>query len=151
MDSILIVEEDPESDTALLLIEELSATLTQITGDGGKSSFVASDVRVERACFVLARNSQGEALGCGALRPMDKELAEIKRMYARPGTRGVGLAILAHLEAEAQVLGYHGVRLETRRVNQRAIEFYLRHGYQRIDNFGKYIGRPEAVCFEKAL
>lgn len=41
--------------------------------------------------------------------------------------------------------------LETRLVNTRAVHFYERHGYSRIPNYGRYIGRPEAVCFEKTL
>jgi hypothetical protein len=36
-------------------------------------------------------------------------------------------------------------------VNTRAVQFYLAHGYQRIENFGRYAGNPAAACFEKAL
>src|SRR5690606_5719846 len=100
--------------------------------------------------FVLAR--VGDAvLGCGALRPLNAEVAELKRMYARPGTRGVGAALLLHLERAAAGLGYGAVWLETRRVNTRALAFYARHGYQEIPNFGRYVGRPDAVCLGKTL
>ncbi|MGX9944513.1 GNAT family N-acetyltransferase [Bradyrhizobium sp. BTAi1] len=58
---------------------------------------------------------------------------------------------MKHLEAAALGFGYHAIWLETRRVNARAVAFYERHGYRRIPNFGKYAGRPEAVCFEKRL
>ena len=43
------------------------------------------------------------------------------------------------------------IRLETRRVNSRAIAFYERSGYGRIAAYGRYIGRPDAVCFGKRL
>jgi ribosomal protein S18 acetylase RimI-like enzyme len=72
-------------------------------------------------------------------------------MYARPGTRGVGAALLAHIERAAAGFGYRELWLETRRVNARAVAFYLGHGYAGIDNYGKYAGRPEAVCFGKRL
>jgi len=72
-------------------------------------------------------------------------------MYSRPGTTGVGTAILSFLETEARHLGYRALRLETRLVNQRAVIFYERKGYQRIQNYGKYAGNPKAVCFEKLL
>jgi hypothetical protein len=29
------------------------------------------------------------------------------------------------------------------------VAFYLRHGYVERENYGAYVGRPEAVCFEK--
>lgn len=146
-----IKPEDPASPDSLALIEELSATLAQITGDSGKSSFDPNDVRVPNACFVVARNSQGFAVGCGAIRPLQPGVAEVKRMYSRPGTSGVGSAILGFLEAEAKRLGYETLWLETRLVNQQAIVFYEHRGYRQRPNFGKYIGNTNAVCFEKRL
>jgi ribosomal protein S18 acetylase RimI-like enzyme len=41
--------------------------------------------------------------------------------------------------------------LETRKVNKKAVAFYLAKGYKVIENFGKYRGREEAVCFEKRI
>jgi GNAT superfamily N-acetyltransferase len=134
-----------------MLMEELSATLMHITGDSGKASFDPHDVRGPNARFVVARDAQGVPVGCGAFRPMEAGVAEIKRMYARPGTSGVGSAVLAYLEAEARQLGFTRVRLETRRINERAVAFYTARGYARIENYGKYIGNAKAVCFEKQL
>ncbi|HSC78794.1 MAG TPA: hypothetical protein VLC08_00440, partial [Chitinolyticbacter sp.] len=48
-------------------------------------------------------------------------------------------------------MGYREVWLETRRVNIIAVDFYMGHGYAERENYGVYVGRPEAVCFEKAL
>ena len=135
---------DPASADAQLLIEELSATLAAITGASGKASFAQQEAGV---LFVVARGDDGALLGCGAVRPLQDGVGEIKRMYARPGTRGVGAAILRHLEAQ----GYPELWLETRKVNARAVDFYLKHGYQLIPNYGNYIGRPEAICFRKIL
>ncbi|MGJ4928311.1 GNAT family N-acetyltransferase [Bradyrhizobium sp. HKCCYLS2038] len=143
--------EDPASATAEALIAELSATLARITGDSGRSSFDPDDVRGPKACFVIARDGAGQAVGCGALRPLQARIAEVKRMFARPGTAGVGAAILAHLETAAAAYGYQAIWLETRVVNTRAVGFYERHGYRRIPNYGKYAGREEAACFAKQL
>lgn len=144
-----IAAADPALPEAVALLDELSARLAAITGNSGRSSFDAADVRVPGALFVLACNVEGKAVGCGAFRPMGEGVAEVKRMYAQ--VAGAGLAILMHLEAAAREYGYHRLRLETRLVNQRAVAFYEKHGYARIPNFGKYAGRPEAVCFEKIL
>jgi GNAT superfamily N-acetyltransferase len=142
---------DPEHDDARGLVEELSDALALITGASGKASYAADDARVARSLFVVARGEDGQLLGCGALRPLDGDVGEVKRMYARPGTKGVGAALLAHIEHAAQAFGYRALWLETRRVNTRAVAFYLDHGYGQIPNYGKYVGRPEAVCFGKTL
>ena len=93
----------------------------------------------------------GRAVGCGAIRPLQDGIAELKRMYARPDTSGVGSAVLAYLEAAAQGMGYTALRLETRLLNRRAMSFYERRGYTCIGNYGKYAGNPKAICLEKRL
>ena len=148
---MLIQACDPESAEAQVLLAKLSAALAAITGDSGAASYSADDARVARSLFVVARNGDGDLLGCGALRPLDGDVGEIKRMYARAGSRGVGAALLAHLESAAQGFGYRVLWLETRRVNARAVDFYQRHGYATIANYGKYVGRPAAICFGKRL
>ncbi|MYM26940.1 GNAT family N-acetyltransferase [Duganella sp. CY15W] len=151
MNTIHLSEEDPTAPESVLLMAELSTALEAITGDSGKASFDVDDVRGPMACFVVARNDDGTALGCGAFRPIEPGVAEIKRMYARHGTSGVGSAVLRFLEDEALALGYQALWLETRLVNRRAMDFYEARGYTRIANYGKYIGNPLAVCFEKQL
>jgi ribosomal protein S18 acetylase RimI-like enzyme len=148
---IVITIEDPATPDASSLMEELSEALAKITGDSGKSSFDPNDVRADNARFVVARNSRGQALGCGAFRPLQEGIAEVKRMYTRQHAAGVGSAILSFLEHEARELGYLALQLETRIVNERAVNFYERRGYEKIPNFGKYIGNPNAVCFGKQL
>ncbi len=146
-----VTEEDPASPDALTLMDELSEALELITGDSGRSSFNPNDVCVPRALFVIARNQDGLATGCGAIRPIDENIAEVKRMYAKTKARGIGNTILSYLEKRAQELGYSALWLETRLVNQRAVLFYERRGYHRIPNFGKYVNNVESVCFEKHL
>jgi GNAT superfamily N-acetyltransferase len=148
---IQLQQEDPSAPDSLRLMDELSTTLEAITGDSGKASFDADDVRGPSACFVVARDGNGTAVGCGAFRPLQPGVAEIKRMYARHGTTGVGSVVLRFLEDEAAALGYQAIWLETRLVNRRAVDFYEARGYARIANYGKYIGNPLAVCFEKQL
>ena len=142
---------DPTSPESRQLLEALSQTLQRITGSSGTASFDVRDVQDERACFAVARLDTGEAVGCGALRPLAPGIAELKRMFAVPGSQGVGQVLLAFLEQQARAFGYEQLWLETRRVNERALRFYDRHGYVVIDNFGRYVGRPEAVCLGKRL
>ena len=141
---------DPDCIEARGLIAELDAALAAICGDSGSKSFDANDVRGPRAVFLLARDALGTAVGCGALRPLEADVAEVKRMYARPGS-GAGVHLLAELERRALAFGYRTIWLETRRVNGRAVAFYERNGYRVIPNYGKYVGREEAVCLGKVL
>lgn len=145
---------DPDAPEARDLLAELGTALAAITGSDGTVSFDAADVRGPRGGFLVAYAADGSAAGCGALRPLDGagagDVAELKRMYARPGS-GAGAHLLAALERQAQAFGYRAVWLETRRVNERAVAFYARHGYAVIPNYGKYVGRLDAVCLGRDL
>ena len=147
--AFIITPENPASAEAARLLNELSVRLAEITGASGEASFDVSDVTQPRSVFVVARNDAGEAVGCGALRPVSDEIAEIKRMFSKQS--GAGKAILEYLETKAFELNYKELWLETRRANRYAVNFYLRNGFTTIPNYGKYIGNPGAICFAKIL
>lgn len=147
----MILEVNPNTPDALLLMDELSADLESITGDSGKDSFSLNEVCASRSLFVIAYNEDGEGIGCGAIRPINDNIAEVKRMFAKTKAMGVGTEILCYLETQAQKLGYSVLWLETRLINTNAILFYEARGYHRIPNYGKYATNPEAVCFEKHI
>ena len=141
---------DPDSAEAQVLLGELDAALAALCGDSGAASFAGADVRGPGAVFLVARDAAGVALGCGALRPLAPGVAELKRMYARPGS-GAGPGLLAALEVQALAFGYRALWLSTRRVNSKALAFYGRHGYLPIDPYGKYVSRAESACLGKRL
>lgn len=140
-----------KNEEAFELLEELSDSLKAITGNSGKDSFCLEDMQEPRSVFVIAKDCEGKAVGCGAIRPFTGEIAEVKRMYAKIKGKGVGAEILSFLEMKAKALGYTALWLETRRINERAVHFYERNGYLIRENYGRYIGKKEAVCFEKRL
>jgi len=153
---VVIEPADPDHPDARALIGELAVELTRVTGRFTAASYTAQDAHAPRSTFVIARQSDDtrRPLGCGAIRPLAEEhprVAELKRMYARPGTHGVGHAILIHLETVARELGYSEVWLETGDTNARALEFYTRHGYVPIPCFGTYAGRADCTCLGKRL
>jgi len=141
---------DPASAEALALIARLDAALLAITGDSGASSFDPRDVQGAGAAFVIAWNANDEAVGCGALRPLEGDVGELKRMLAQPGS-GAGAVILAELERRAAACGYRQLWLSTRRVNTRAVGFYQRHGYVPVPPYGRYIGRDVSICLGRRL
>lgn len=144
-----IASVDPGSADARRLIAELDMALAAITGDSGAASFDPDDARGPGAAFVIAR-AGGVAVGCGALRPLQENVGELKRMYARPAT-GAGAHILAELERLALAAGYRELWLSTRRVNGRALRFYERHGYAPVPPYGRYGERPASICLGKYL
>lgn len=146
-----IIEKKPNESDAILLMEELSQTLEKITGASGKNSFNSEDVCVPRSLFVIAYDEKEEPVGCGAIRPIDENVAELKRMFAKVKTKGVGTQILSYLEMQAKKLGYSAIWLETRLINEDAVLFYKKNGYSKIPNYGKYVGNSKAICFEKKL
>ena len=155
MTRVRIDAADPAEPDARALIAELAAELTRVTGHFTATSYAPEDAHTPRSLFVIARDpADDRALGCGAIRALPggpEGVAELKRMYARPGTHGVGHAILTHLEDAARTFGYTELWLETGVENERGLRFYERHGYATIPNFGPYVGHPEATCRGKRL
>lgn len=145
---IKVVPSSIECEDAKMLITELNQVLTVITGDDGTVNFHKEDVMGERSVFMIAYIDD-IPYGCGALRPITEDTAEVKRIYARENQHGIGHQILRTLETKAMEFGYHKLLLETRVQNLHAIEFYQRNGYSHCEAFGKYVGKENAYCFEK--
>jgi GNAT superfamily N-acetyltransferase len=97
----------------------------------------AADISV----VLVARDDDGAALGCGALRALGGGIAEVKRMYVAPSARGGGVAkaVLAGLEDAARDRGWTTLRLETGPRQPEAIGLYSRAGYRPIGAFGGYV------------
>ena len=149
--TVVVTAEDPAGADALALVAELSAVLTAITGASGQASFDVADVRGPRACFALARDAHGRALGCGALRrwtttPPRSSACSRARARAASAAR-----CCASWSTRRRASATRGLRLSTRRVNERAVAFYERHGYRRIAGYGRYAGSEVSVCFEKRI
>lgn len=160
-----VTAEDPLHPDALRLRASLDQALQQITGDTGQSSFAVDDLTQAGAVWLMCRDLDGQALGCAALRPLllppdwsghgqvggMRPGAEIKRMHALPGTRGVGAALMRALIEAAQGQGLGWLLLSTRRVNTAAVAFYARHGFAEVPAYGRYAGRAVSVCMGRPL
>ena len=112
----------------------------------------ADDVSV----VLVARDDEGTALGCGALRALGDDVAEVKRMYVVPAARGRGVskAVLAALEDAAREHGWMTLLLETGPLQPDAIGLYTSAGYRPIGAFGAYVGHPDAansLFFERVV
>jgi putative acetyltransferase len=76
-----------------------------------------------------------QAAGCVALRKLEANICEMKRLYVRPAYRGKGLGriLVEHVIAEARRIGYERMRLDTVASSMKdAVELYRRVGFKEI-------------------
>lgn len=144
------------TDEARALIVELDAELTGSYASDQRHGLTLARIFRPGVLFFIARLNCQPA-GCGGI-AFDDGLAELKRMYVRPPSRGRGVArsLLVRLEAEARARGFNRVVLETGNAQLAAMRFYEREGFTRCKAFGTYASMPpnaivRSVFFEKAL
>jgi L-amino acid N-acyltransferase YncA len=142
------------SEPARALIRALDTELTAQYPEPGATHFdlEPSEVVPERGGFFLL-DAGSAVVGCGALRALDADTAELKRMFVVPEWRGLGFSkkILDGLEGEAARIGVKRLCLETGERQVAATALYERSGYRRIAPFGKYVDSPLSVCMEKSI
>lgn len=87
---------------------------------------------------LLLAEHEGQTAGCVALRKLESAVCEMKRLYLRPAFRGKGLGrILAQsVIAEARVIGYKYMRLDTvEPVMKDAVGMYRKLGFREIEAY----------------
>lgn len=120
--------------------------------DGDEKDFFAQYNQIHLD-HVLIYYEEGQALGCGAFKSYEGDVAEIKRMFVHPDNRGKGIArgILNELEHWAKATGFNDCLLETSNKLSSAIALYHTAGYAIIPNYGQYQGVASSVCMKKTI
>jgi len=153
--TISIRPESISSLTAQSLIGELNAELSATYAEPGANHFglTAADVAPGHGAFLVLW-LDGVPMGCGAVRLLEGDTFELKRMYVKAGGRGQGLGgkLVEALEQEAIRTGAGRLVLETGIRQHAAIALYRRHGFQPIPLYGEYHVSPgTSLCFGKEL
>ena len=137
---------------ALTLIELVQGEYVLRYGGRDEAPIDVAEFLPPEGLFLVAR-LDGAAAGCGGWRNLGDGRAEIKRMFtaAEHRNRGVARAVLAELEHTAAAAGIKELVLETGTVQPEAIALYESSGYQPVDGFGYYAGRPLSRSFGKRV
>lgn len=98
---------------------------------------------------------EGELLGCGALKQLDAQQAEVKSMRtaARHLRKGVAAALLQHIVDEARQRGCRRLFLETGSTAAfvPAHRLYASFGFVRCEPFADYVADPYSVFMSREL
>ncbi len=134
------------------LIEELDAGFLEWCPPEQMFGLHPNEERDPALHFFVVREGDN-VVGCGALRVLDKNTGELKRMYVRAAyrRRGISRKLVNHLEQTARGLGISYMRLETGPEQVEALALYESAGYSLIPPYGEYADSPASVCMEKAL
>ncbi len=86
--------------------------------------------------------------GCVALRMLDKDICEMKRLFVRDAFRGraIGGQLIERLITEARIAGYSRIRLDTFPPKmEKAVRMYVKYGFSPIPPY--YKNPYEGVLF----
>ena len=95
---------------------------------------------------------EGQAAGCAALRRLDGDTCEFKRLFVRSQYRGLGLGrqLLARVMAEAKAAGYRQLVCDTMPVMADALAMYRRAGFEPTEAYSGHPA-PGAIFLRLAL
>jgi putative acetyltransferase len=98
---------------------------------------------------------EGQLVGCGALKELDEQNAEIKSMRTSSAQRrnGVASALLDHMLSVARARGYSSLSLETGsyEFSAPARALYEKFGFEYCAPFADYKEDPYSVFMTKSL
>jgi len=136
------------------LLQEHLVSMRQISPPESVHALPIEGLRQPEITFWTAREN-GELLGCGALKELDSQHAEIKSMRtaSRHLRKGVAITLLHYLIAEAARRGYRRLSLETGSMAafEPARQLYTRAGFTYCGPFADYVEDPNSVFMTKEL
>jgi putative acetyltransferase len=141
------------AEIAALLTEHLEC-VAQVSPKKSRHALDLDGLRQPDITFWTAWEG-AELAGCGALRELDPGHGEIKSMRTARAflRRGVALALLHHITAEARRRGYRRLSLETGAMEYfvPAHRLYYKFGFSKCAPFGGYVEDPNSLFMTMSL
>lgn len=86
---------------------------------------------------ILLAEVQEQIVGCVAVRPIEGQICEMKRLYVKPSAQGqsAGRLLAEAIIKKAKLLGYTKMQLDTLKRLDTAISLYLKLGFTKTDAY----------------
>lgn len=142
---------DPE---IVSFLEDHIRDMKSISPPGSKHALDIEGLRKPDITF-WAVWSNDQLIGCGAIKELSTDHAEIKSMRTSSSYRGKGVAskLLKHILSEATLRGYRRVSLETGSMPffEPARKLYTKHGFTVCTPFSSYKEDPNSIFMSTVL
>jgi putative acetyltransferase len=152
MPEVAIAVESPLQAEVEELIRQSDAYLSALYPPESRHAIDLEALAAPDVHLLVAR-LDGRAVGCVGFALGQTGEAEVKRLFVVPETRGrgIGRALMAHLERRAAEADVSLLQLETGVKQPEALALYRAFGYVERGPFGAY--RPDPLCMfmEKRL
>lgn len=104
-----------------------------------------------KGCLLLGMDGN-KLVGCVAVRPLQEDICEMKRLFVRPEFRGHGYGkiLVEEIIKKAHNIGYHYMRLDTLSSLKQAINLYESFGFKKIKPYC-FNPLPDVICWELKL
>ena len=133
------------------LVSALDHYLAGVNGDA--NDFFVQFNKIDTIRHVVVLYYEDQAVACGAFKEYEPNVAEFKRMFVVPASRGKGIAskILTELEGWAKEENFTSCILETSYKLEKAIALYKNFGFEITERYGQYVGVESSICMKKEL
>ena len=148
----MLAFESPDQPEVIALIAELDAYQDSLYPPESRHALDLASLKQPGVLFAVARDSAGEAIGCGAI-VLGADFGELKRLYVSPRGRGQGVArkLLELLELRALQNGCSLLKLETGPDQPEALALHASTGYERRGPYADYKDDPLSVFMQKHI
>ena len=98
---------------------------------------------------LLATSTDGTLIGCGVIRKIRPDAAELKRMFVRPEAQGLGLGrkLFEMRIAEARNMGCTSLYADTVAGNEAMLSMYEKFGFKYIKRYPENANPPELAQY----
>lgn len=150
--SLTITAEHPDQPETRELIELSDRYMAALYPPEGNFAVDIAALGKPDTTFMVAR-LDGQAVGCGAVKWLSGNRAELKRIFVHDDARGhgVGKRLMDALESAALHCGTLELFLETGPLNTEAVAMYRRRGFHICGPFADYDENPYSLFMSKVL
>lgn len=146
-----IVKRTTSEDVDFKFLEkQLDDELFEIYGDM-QSNYSSHNTVIDLKTIIIFVDQK--PIGCGCLKFLDCDLAEVKRVYVslEYRNRGVAKIIVKEIQKLAIESNIKNIILQTGSRQKAAVNLYESMGYKLTENYGPYVNDSNSICMKKIV